>query len=92
MPWAHKVAAILLEWMPGQEIGEAIVDVLFHVDGAAPLGRLPLTMPNIDNEQNFSHSQWPGQHLHSNYSEGLLMGYRWYDAHSVAPRYASVTG
>ncbi len=34
-----------------------------------------------------SQSQWPGVDMVSTYSEGLLIGYRWYDAHNETPAY-----
>jgi len=59
-----------------------------------PSGKLPITLPNIDNEQQMSRLQYPGLidyrtgiDLSSNYTEKLLMGYRWYDYHNVEPMY-----
>merc|ERR1711924_34455 len=50
-PWADKVSAIVVQFMAGQEGGNALADVLF---GAVnPSGKLPLTFPNKDNEQQF---------------------------------------
>lgn len=45
-------------------------------------------MPNRENETNFSPSQWPGGPNpgvpnYANYSEKLLVGYRYYDQHSI---------
>ena len=35
----------------------------------------------------FTPAQWPGLHpaqlIYANYTEGLFVGYRWYDAHNV---------
>jgi len=83
-PWLAATGAAVLMFMPGQEYGHAISDVLF---GAVnPSGKLPLTLPNIDNEQKFSESQWPGINKTATYSEKMDVGYRWYDAHQVKPK------
>jgi len=88
MPWADQVSSIVVSWMPGQEAGNALADVLF---GAVnPSGRLPVTMPNKDNEVGFTAEQYPGTGSpmpDAIYSEELLIGYRWYDAHQVEPRF-----
>jgi len=60
-----------------------MVDVLYGT--VTPSGRLPITIPNKDNEVGFTEQQYPGTktnatdgHLRSVYSEQLLVGYRWY--------------
>ena len=87
MPWAHDVAAILTNFMPGQQAGHAIADVLFG--SVNPSAKLPITMPNKENETQFSPAQWPGlpnpaMPEYANYSEKLLVGYRYYDYHDIA--------
>lgn len=83
MPWSLSVPAILTNFMPGQQAGNAIADVLF---GAVnPSARLPLTFPNKENETAFSPAQYPGypdpkNPTYVNYTEKLLVGYRFYDA------------
>lgn len=58
MPWSQHVAAILTNFMPGQQAGNAIADVLFGK--VNPSAKLPVTMPNLENEMNFTRAQWPG--------------------------------
>jgi len=89
MPWSQAVASIVTNFMPGQEVGSAIADVLFG--DVNPSARLPITMPNGENDQKFTPEQWPGvppSDPHATYSEGLFVGYRWYDAHNVKPAFA----
>ena len=77
LPWHDQVPSILISWLPGQEAGNAIADVLF---GAVnPSGRLPVTMPNKENEVGFTPEQFPGtgNPPESSYIEELLIGYRY---------------
>lgn len=58
-----------------------------------PSGKLPLTFPNKENEQDFTQSQWPGlpagpAPLNAVYSEKLDVGYRWYATHAITPAFA----
>lgn len=85
-PWRDDVAAILVPFMPGQEFGEAIADVL--LGDVNPAARLHHTMPNIENEIQMSESQFPGINLTSTYTEKLEVGYRWYSSHGVVPAFA----
>jgi len=76
MPWHDQVPSILISWLPGQEAGNAIADVLFGV--VNPSGRLPVTMPNKENEVGFTPDQFPGTGSppEASYVEELLIGYR----------------
>ena len=85
LPFSENVSALLLAFMPGQEGGNAVADILFG--DANPSAKLPLTIPNVENETQFSPSQYPGIDLLANYSEKLLTGYRWYDTNQVTPKY-----
>lgn len=71
--------------MPGQQGGGALAAVLFGDQN--PCGRLPFTLPNIENEMQFTTYQYPGLKNENNYSEYLNVGYRWYNAHSVTPAF-----
>ena len=72
---------VLLVGMPGLEYGNAIAEVLFG--DVNPSGRLTVTMPNKENETELTPQQWPGVDGKSDYSEKLLIGYRYYDAKSL---------
>jgi beta-glucosidase len=86
LPWSAEVPAILVPWYPGQENGNALADVVFG--DAEPTGRLPVTFPAATGEVPAKTSaQFPGVNGHVTYSEGLEIGYRWYDANQVAPRF-----
>ena len=92
MPWAGKVAAILELWYPGDALGKASSRLLFG--DAAPQGRLPMTFP-VDETQgpvtltkNYPGTVGADGALDTaHFDEGLLVGYRWFDARSQAPLY-----
>ena len=91
--WRDKVTAILCVFLPGEQYGNAVADLIFG--SVLPQGKLPLTFPNIDNEQKMTIEQWPGVpstqfdgHKRVVYSEGQINGYRWYDKNQVKPAYA----
>lgn len=52
MPWVDEVKGILMNFMPGEQGGNAIVDVLSG--DYNPSGRLPCTVPTKDNELDWS--------------------------------------
>ncbi len=83
MPWAAEVAAVLYAWLPGQAMGEALADVL--LGQAEPAGRLPVTMPASEADCPVLHAVPRDGQLC--YDEGLLIGYRGYDAAGLAPEY-----
>jgi beta-glucosidase len=87
MPWSNHVniSSILIAWYPGQEYGNALADVLFGKIN--PHARLPLTIPNKENEIGFTPRQYPGVGFppEAYYTEELLIGYRWYEANNVVP-------
>src|ERR1700685_1524230 len=81
MPWAGQVAAVLYAWLPGQAIGEALADVL--LGRAEPGGRLPGTMPVLEAGCPVVRAVPAGGQLRCD--EGLLIGYRGYDAAGPPP-------
>jgi beta-glucosidase len=85
MPWVQHVGAVLEAWYPGERGGHAIAALLFG--DANPSGRLPITFPRsvADLPTAASTAEWPGDQNNIEYHEGLLLGYRWYDAKGIAP-------
>jgi beta-glucosidase len=98
MPWKDNVRAILEMWYPGQEGGWATANLL--VGRASPSGKLPVTYP-VRLEDTPARApgrpeRWvppapPGSSgLEPNapratFSEGIAVGYRWYDQESIQP-------
>jgi beta-glucosidase len=86
MPWLGEVPAVVEAWYPGLRDGDAIAAVLFgDVD---PSGRLPQTFPAANDQiPAATPLQWPGAGDGQNaaFTEGIFVGYRWYDANKVEP-------
>lgn len=78
--------SILEVWFPGQEDGNIVADVLFG--RVSPSGRLPVTFPIAGRSflDTVTPEQFPGVPTSGGktqtvtYSEGLNIGYRWYDS------------
>jgi beta-glucosidase len=84
MDWAERARAVLISWFGGQEMANALAEVL--TGDAEPGGRLPTTFPQRL-EHNPSYGNFPGENSEVRYGEGVLMGYRWYDAHRLPVRF-----
>ncbi len=89
MPWRDKVKAVLEMWFPGQEGGWATADLL--LGHAAPAGRLPVTFPaNAADTPALApdHPERTGKNGSPVvYSEGIYVGYRYYDQFLKQPLY-----
>jgi beta-glucosidase len=84
MPWLSQIAGLVEAWYPGQDDGTAIAQVLFGQ--ADPSGHLPVTFPASASETPVSTpQQFPGVNGQVDYSEGIDVGYRWYDQNNVTP-------
>ena len=84
MPWLSSVSAVLDDWYPGQVDGTALANVLFGQTD--PSGHLPVTFPqSLAQVPASTPQQWTGVNGQVQFSEGLDIGYRWYDDHNLTP-------
>lgn len=80
LPFAPKVPAILEAWLLGQAGGGATADILFGE--VNPSAKLTETIP-LRLADGPAYLDFPGEHSHVRYGEGLFVGYRWYDARDL---------
>ncbi|HJE61806.1 MAG TPA: glycoside hydrolase family 3 C-terminal domain-containing protein [Nocardiopsis listeri] len=74
--WQDDADAVLEGWLLGQEGGAATVDVL--TGAISPSGRLTETIP-LKLSDHASYLNFPGEHGHVRYGEGVFVGYRHFD-------------
>jgi beta-glucosidase len=91
MPWANRVKAILEMWWPGDEGGWATANVL--LGRVNPAGRLPVTWARRLEDYAATNPLYPersaeGANQKTVYSEGVNVGYRWFDHEHIAPLFA----
>ena len=76
----ENVVAIVWAGLPGQESGNALVDVLYG--STTPSGKLPFTIAKAE-------SDYPAEVVPADddYDEGLYIDYRYFDKNGIEPRY-----
>lgn len=76
------VPGLIAAWYPGEAYGHALAALLFG--DAEPSGRLPMTVPLKEEDlPTYERKRFPG----GEYSEGMLVGYKNYDAHNKKVAY-----
>lgn len=97
MTWADQVAGILEAWYPGIRGGRAIANLLFGT--VNPSGKLAVTFPQGDDQlphrvipapagpkqAPLESLLKPGPRFDVRYTEGLEVGYKWFDARREQP-------
>jgi beta-glucosidase len=83
MPWRDEVAAVLVTWLPGQEFGHALADVL--LGAVEPGGRLPMTWGTRGEDVPVLSTTPTGDVLP--YTEGVHVGYRAWLRSGAVPAY-----
>ena len=82
--WLGNVKALLHAWYTGQEGGTAIAEILFGITN--PSGKLPVSFEKKWEDNPVYKSYYdPDGNKHVSYSEGLMLGYRYYDSENIEP-------
>ncbi|RAL13450.1 putative beta-glucosidase precursor [Aspergillus homomorphus CBS 101889] len=84
MPWVDAAAGLVMAWYQGQENGEALAQALLgHCNFS---GKLPITFPRRL-EDHGSNAWFPGEAAQdrNTFGEGVLVGYRHFDAQGIPP-------
>jgi beta-glucosidase-like glycosyl hydrolase len=86
MPWLSNVAGVFENWYGGDETGAAMAALIFG--NADPSGKLPVTFPSsLSQVPAQTTAQWPGTATGVTYSEGVDIGYRWYQSQNITPAF-----
>nr|WP_255630213.1 glycoside hydrolase family 3 C-terminal domain-containing protein [Jidongwangia harbinensis] len=90
MPWIDKARAVLEVWNQGAEDGHVVADLLFGV--VNPSGKVPTSYPRSEDDTLYAGrpERYPGTdegdgYPVMRYSEGLEIGYRWFQAQGIEP-------
>ncbi len=86
MPWLNSVAGVFENWYGGQETGAAMAALIFGT--VDPSGKLPVTFPvSLSQVPAQTAAQWPGTTAGIDFSEGVDIGYRWYQSQNITPQF-----
>jgi len=88
LPWLDKVRAVLEMWWPGDEGGWSTANLL--LGKASPAGRLPVTWGKKLTDYPATDPRYPersrkGVDGKTTYSEGVNVGYRWFQKEHIQP-------
>jgi beta-glucosidase len=90
MPWLDAARAVLEVWNQGAEDGHVVADLLFGV--VNPSGKVPTCYPRSGDDTLYAdHAErYPGTDEGDGYpvirySEGLQVGYRWFQGQGIEP-------
>jgi beta-glucosidase len=88
LPWLNKLKAVLEMWYPGDAGGAATANILLGRN--SPAGRLPFTWAErldqyVSHDPAHPERSSDGVNGKTTFSEGILVGYRWFDAQKIEP-------
>ncbi|MDE6026112.1 MAG: glycoside hydrolase family 3 C-terminal domain-containing protein [Lachnospiraceae bacterium] len=78
------LSAVIAVFLPGMRGCDALADILFGE--ISPSGKLPVTFPK-KYEDTPTVLNFPGDGYHTEYGEGIFVGYRYYDKKKLEPLY-----
>ena len=91
LPWVDNVKTVLEMWWPGDEGGWSTANLL--LGKTSPAGRLPVTWARSLADYPATDPKHPERSMKgvdhkTTYSEGVNVGYRWFDKENIAPLFA----
>jgi len=82
MPWYNKANTVVWGWYGGMFAGEAYADVMFG--DINPSGKMPMTISKkLEDNPHVVLNDYNAEF--SKYSEGVFMGYRWFEQQNIEP-------
>jgi len=90
LPWLDRVKGVVQMWWPGDEGGSATANIL--LGKVSPAGRLPFTWGKKLEDYAATDPKYPersaaGVDKKTTFSEGVHVGYRWFDKQKIAPQF-----
>ncbi|MGC9261080.1 MAG: glycoside hydrolase family 3 N-terminal domain-containing protein [Phycisphaerae bacterium] len=82
--WIHNVAGLLYAWYPGETGNLSVAHIIFGT--VDPSGRLPDTFSRHWRDES-AYGHWLPMNMSVHFSEGIYVGYRWYDKRHIKPLY-----
>ena len=85
--WQSEAKSIVQAWYAGMEGGNALASILFGQTN--PSGKLPMTFPTkLEDSPAHTLAETGFESLEQNYTDGIFVGYRYFDAYGVEPAFA----
>lgn len=85
-PWINQTKALIYAWYPGGNGNLALAEIIFGITN--PSGKLPVSFETKWEDNPTYNSYWDDDNdLKVEFTEGIFLGYRYYDKSTVKPRF-----